>query len=92
MFEKLALLENLIWIVLGLGLVFVLYHYGSQLKTWLTGLYNDFTAPGGQAEQDIVNMFTPRNDDGTVAPKDVAPKGVDPIDWIFQNHDLSAPV
>jgi hypothetical protein len=93
MFEKLGLIENLIWIVIGIGLIYILYHYGSAAKQWITGLYNDFTAQGGQAEQDITNMFTPHTGiDGTVAPNDIAPKGTDPVDWIFMDHSLSAPV
>ena len=80
--EKLALLEQLFWIVALVAAAIGIYY----LYKWLKGLYEDFTASGGDVEKAITNMFTPHNDDGTVNPSDVAPKGTDPVDWLFMQH------
>jgi len=62
------------------------------LYKWLRGIYDKFMAPNPELEKKITNMFTPHQEDGTVAPKDVAPAGTDPVDWLFMDHSLSEPV
>ena len=83
---------NIVVVLLIIGIVAVLIYYGSSVAKWLSGLYDSFTAPGGQIETNITNMFTPHQDDGTVAPQDIAPAGTDQVDWLFMDHSLSAPV
>lgn len=78
--------------VMWIGIAAVVLVLGYYAYKWLRGLYDDFTAPGGEAEAQIVNMFTPHNDDGSVAPKDVPLKSADPIDWLFMDHDASEPI
>lgn len=59
------------------------------LYRWLKGIYVAFTGPNTVIEGQITNMFTPHREDGTVDPVDIAPKGTDPIDWLFMDHKLS---
>lgn len=76
------------WVLLAIAVIVALYYGYKYLKK----LYDAFTAPGGEIEEQIVNMFTPHNDSGGVDPIDIAPKGTDPIDWLFMDHSLSAPI
>jgi hypothetical protein len=76
-------LVNIVYLLLILAILVAVYY----LAKWGWNVYQQFTSPGGQVEKDIANMFTPHLDDGTVAPKDIAPKGTDQIDWLFMNHE-----
>ena len=82
-FQTLSVLETLFWISLAIVAIVALYY----LYKWLKSLYTDFTEPNSTIEDTITNLFTKHNDDGTVDSKDVAPKGTDPIDWLFMDHD-----
>ena len=78
----------LFYVVLAVAIVYAVY----RLAKWLYGLYVDFTTPGGQTEANFVNMFTPHDGpNGTVLPKDIPLKSADPVDWLFMDHDASAP-
>ena len=83
-----GVLTDAMWIALAIAIVIAIVY----LVRWLRSVYLLFTAPGGDTHENFINLFTPHQDDGGIAPKDVKPKGVDPIDWIFMDHDLSAPV
>lgn len=78
---------SIAYLLLAVAIVVALFYVGK----FLWKLYQDFTAPGGQAEADIVNMFTPHESDGSIAPKNVPLKSADPIDWLFMHPDDSAP-
>lgn len=86
--DAVGLSINLLYGAIAIAILLGAYY----LINWAYGLYKTFTSPGGKIEEDIANMFTPHNDDGSIAPKDVRPKNVDPIDWIFMNHDFSEPI
>jgi uncharacterized protein involved in cysteine biosynthesis len=83
---------NIVVVLLVLAIIVALIYYGTAVAKWLGGLYDSFTAPGGQIETQITNMFTPHQDDGTVAAKDVPLESADPVDWLFMDHDASAPI
>jgi hypothetical protein len=86
--DAVGLAVNLVYGALAVGILLGVF----LLAKYLYGLYKAFTTPGGKIEEQIANMFTPHQDDGSIAPKDVKPKNVDSIDWIFMNHDLSEPI
>jgi hypothetical protein len=77
--------STLFWLAIAVVAVIAIYY----LVQWLRKLYSDFTDPNATIEEQITNMFTPHTSDGTVAPKDIAPKGTDPVDWLFMDHSLS---
>jgi hypothetical protein len=79
---------DVFWLLLGVPALIAVYF----LAIWLKRLYDDFTGPNVDIEANITNMFTPHDENGNVKPIDIAPKGVDPVDWIFMDHSLSAPV
>lgn len=70
----------LLVVAIAVALFFVI-RYAYNLYQYFTDLSI------GSTEADVANTFTPHQSDGSVAPKDVAPKGTDPIDWIFMSHD-----
>jgi hypothetical protein len=83
--DAIGLAINLLYGAIAIGILIGAYY----LIKYAYGIYIAFTAPGGKIEEQIADMFTPHNADGKVDPKDIAPKGTDPIDWIFMDHSLS---
>ena len=86
----------LLWILLVaafIALIFALY----KLYLWLADLgvgglkwsWESFkhifraATTDKSPEEVIVDMFTPHQPDGSIAPKDVRPKSKDPIEWIL---------
>lgn len=55
----------------------------------LVTLFNPFS---DDPQIPTIEWFTPHESDGSVAPIDVKPAGVDPIDWVFMDHSLSEAV
>ena len=86
---------DLFYVALGVLAIiagYYVYHWlKASLVPWAKDAFEGLTSPN-DPEAAINTMFTPHQDDGSVAPKDIAPKGVDPVDWIFMQHDLSEPV
>ena len=75
---------SLFWLALALAVAYALYWlYEHVYKPFMDTDSASFKAN----ERNITNFFTPHSDDGSVAPKDVAPAGTDPVDWLFMQHD-----
>jgi hypothetical protein len=74
-------------ILAALYLIYLIYKLVRKGLGIGSEAYDAFIAPGGQIEDQIVNMFTSHNDEGQVEAKDVKPKSVDAVDWIFMNHE-----
>ena len=75
----LSTIELLIWVLVGLGIAIAAIY---AIK-WAIAAYKNFTTVDFQPYADA---FTPHDENGNVAPKDIAPKGTDPIDWLFMQH------
>jgi hypothetical protein len=83
----LSVAETVMWFAIGLAIIIAGYY----LIKFLYGLYRAFVDPNTTVDQEFINMFTPHNSDGTVSPENIAPQGVDPIDWLFMHPEDSAP-
>jgi hypothetical protein len=87
-FEIAGIALNVLYALLIAALIVAIYY----AYRWAKKIYDDFTGPNAVIEKQIADMFTSHQSDGTIAPKDIPPKGTDPIDWIFMDHDLSEPI
>jgi hypothetical protein len=86
--DSISNVATLLLVVAIVVALFFVIRYAYNLYQNFTDLYHNVTDLSiGSTEADVANTFTPHQSDGSVFSKDVAPKGTDPIDWLFMAHD-----